>query len=454
MHQTYVRSLCPIPLSPAITSLDLPRRVETMPNGEVIERTTREWATSLNLLDGSPARCDVVNGTQVNQTFLLVPSQHLNEIKESVRNYRLRINVLGQRKSRFCDSLPGLPAEIQFDPSTQANLTFLENLSSADIWNQAPPGVRATPAPPCPLDLTTPIPIHPSVSNPDDTETLWPPPSGPHHYSSQSTTATFESAAPSSHGGKSDSRYAHQTDNTTTAVSSQSDSTVMKDILSRLQAFDTLLQAQQLQISQVTSSTHDQFQQVDKRLQRLDNLDDTIIQRMNLHQVETMSVMKNQFADMMSHMASQLPPVHAPITGNLVSATAASAGPSSPITGFSDPTTPSNSGHKIPRDSASLHSNSTSSETQQTKKPRSIDNGMEHMSLASASTTLSDLGDIYSVPSTPPRTTPTPSTPPWSPPPADDLMSTAPSSPTSTTGHPDLNTQYTHSSASDGATEE
>ena len=157
-----------------------------MPNGETFERTTREWATSLCLSDGSNARCDVVNGTQGNQTLLLVPAQHLNEIKESVRNYRLRINVLGQRKSRFRDSLPVLPAEIQFDPSTQANLTFLENLSSEEIWNQATPGVQSTSAtgPPSLPNLSNPIPVHPTKSTySDDSATLWPPTRPPPHSS-------------------------------------------------------------------------------------------------------------------------------------------------------------------------------------------------------------------------------------------------------------------------------
>ena len=97
----------------------------------------------------------------------------------------------------------------------------------------------------------------------------------------------------------------------------------MMDILSRLQAFDTLLKAQQTQISQIVSSTQEQFKQVDTRLQRLDTLDDTIINLMNLHQVESMSAIKNQFADMMNHMLSQLPAsASTPVPAHSIMATA------------------------------------------------------------------------------------------------------------------------------------
>ena len=290
-------SLRPISLSPDISNLDLPR-IETMPNGDKLERTTRTWVSSLLLSNGSHARCDVVNGMRDHQTLIFVPAQHLSEIQDSVRAYRLRLNTLGQRETQFRDGISGLPTEIQFDPSTQANLTFLEHLSSEDIWNQAPPAVRGlSVSNPPPPNLNAPIPVHPTAIHPGKTETLWPPPGVNRSHSSQSTQATNESEAMSLHKGKRHSTQVSQTDDTT-AVSTQSDSTVMRTILARLNHLDAMLKAQQLELSQVSTLTQERLQQAETRLKRLDTLDDTIIQRMNIHQAESMSVLKNQFADM------------------------------------------------------------------------------------------------------------------------------------------------------------
>jgi hypothetical protein len=41
----------------------------------------------------------------------------------------------------MCDSIPGLPSDILFDPLTQDNLHFIE-LSSEEVWQQAPEAVN------------------------------------------------------------------------------------------------------------------------------------------------------------------------------------------------------------------------------------------------------------------------------------------------------------------------
>jgi hypothetical protein len=123
-----IRKLC---LSPAITNLDIVRK-ESFLDDTTLERTARKWVTSLTLSNGAPIRCDVVNGSSDKQTLLLVPRQHYAYAQAALREYRLRLNVLGERESRFRDSIPGLPTEILFDPSTQDNLHFIELLSSEE----------------------------------------------------------------------------------------------------------------------------------------------------------------------------------------------------------------------------------------------------------------------------------------------------------------------------------
>ena len=71
MHQTYVRSLKLIQISPSVNELDTPR-VEQMEDGTTLERTTREWAMQLTLSDGqTSARCDIVNGSPDQLVYLL-----------------------------------------------------------------------------------------------------------------------------------------------------------------------------------------------------------------------------------------------------------------------------------------------------------------------------------------------------------------------------------------------
>ncbi len=73
MHQSYVRSLRSIKLSPAISNLDV-SRLEKFPYDTVVGRTTRELATSRTLADGkTSAPCDVVHGSSDKQVYLLVP---------------------------------------------------------------------------------------------------------------------------------------------------------------------------------------------------------------------------------------------------------------------------------------------------------------------------------------------------------------------------------------------
>jgi hypothetical protein len=142
MQDKYSKSLKSLPLSPTLTNLDKPRK-EYFEDGSVVERSTREWATSIfKGQSDMSARCEVVNGGFDQKAYLLVPSQQFSVAQEHLRKYRLRINPIGRREARFRDSLPGLPSVIHIDTSTQQNLDFLARLSASEVWERAPPGVR------------------------------------------------------------------------------------------------------------------------------------------------------------------------------------------------------------------------------------------------------------------------------------------------------------------------
>ena len=140
-HENYVKSLRTICMSPRITNLETIRD-EYFENGEVIQRTTREWATSIQLTDGSPARCDIVNGGPDKVVNLLVPNHVYAEVIVEVAKYKQRLNPMERREARFRDTLPGLPDIIQIDISVQTSLDCLEMLAAETIWQRAPPAVR------------------------------------------------------------------------------------------------------------------------------------------------------------------------------------------------------------------------------------------------------------------------------------------------------------------------
>ena len=128
-------------MAPRITNLETIRD-EYFENGEVLHRTTREWATSIKLAVGSPARCDIVNGGPDKIVNLLVPSHVNNEVTETVAQYKQRLNPMERSEARFRDALPGLPDVIQIDTSVQTSLDCLEMLSSESIWQRVPAGIR------------------------------------------------------------------------------------------------------------------------------------------------------------------------------------------------------------------------------------------------------------------------------------------------------------------------
>lgn len=84
----------------------------------------------------------MVNGGLDQKAYLLVLAPYVDIAKEHLRQYRLRINPIGRRETRFRDILPGIPSVIHIDQSTQQNLDLLESLSSKDIWIIAPASVR------------------------------------------------------------------------------------------------------------------------------------------------------------------------------------------------------------------------------------------------------------------------------------------------------------------------
>ena len=120
-HATYIKSLHQLPLSPMTTNLDT-LRTEYLPAGKILEQSTREWALSLKLLDGTQAQCDAENGGTNKNTYLLVPAAHSGEIKIQLQAYKERLQTIRRREARFREGLQDLPVEITITAPAQSNV--------------------------------------------------------------------------------------------------------------------------------------------------------------------------------------------------------------------------------------------------------------------------------------------------------------------------------------------
>jgi hypothetical protein len=134
-HEKWARSLTALNLAPHVFHLDQ-KRTEHNKDGTTIERSTREWAATLTLSDGSPALCDVVNGTSEKKAYLLAPSYFVDQARAHLQEYRLRISPPSRREARYRNYLQDLPDIIHIKTAISPNVSFMEKLMDGDIWQQ------------------------------------------------------------------------------------------------------------------------------------------------------------------------------------------------------------------------------------------------------------------------------------------------------------------------------
>jgi hypothetical protein len=235
----------------------------------------------------------------------LVPHSHFPEAQEQLRQYRLRVNPIGRREARFRDSLPGLPAEIHIDISTQHNLDFLAHITSADVWQRAPPSVRNSDG--MPRDFPKPAA---SISNrsegqPQQTAT------------NRKSRNTFKLSTL----GEDKSRYLDPEieqghDDQTTSTKSATQSVMTPSLLSnttarRLNELEALFRSQQ----QAISETSKMSKETDKTLQHTiatlqensDKLVLTMERQQDAHvQLVELSTRVSRLTDVMDRIASQM----------------------------------------------------------------------------------------------------------------------------------------------------
>ena len=303
-----------IQLSPGITELDV-TRVEQMPNGTTMERSTRDWALQLTLSDEvTSARCDTVNGGPDRQLYILVPRPHYDEVREALSAYGLRLNLLGERETRFRDSLPDLPSVIHIDVSTQSNLDFLENLSSVKKWQLAPDSVRggtpATPSTPAinpaaaarrppPSSTTSSIDGDESVGARD--QVMWPAPD-----TTEGDTATKANQHKKQKARSPAAQLKNPQSDDQTAASHRSDASSLTALLVRIQNMEKAQQEFQAELKKVVATSEEKFEEVNERLRTVDTLGATVVQSINDTQKAALSTMETKFEDMFAGFLGQL----------------------------------------------------------------------------------------------------------------------------------------------------
>ena len=127
-HDSHVKSLRWLPLSPLLSNLDRPQK-EYQLDGSFIDRTTREWARSIKDLDGkTSAQCDVVNGGLNQLSYLIFTPKFTEAATIALEEYRKRLYPFTQREAQFRASI-GTPPCIHMSKRVIANLEFIKRLS-------------------------------------------------------------------------------------------------------------------------------------------------------------------------------------------------------------------------------------------------------------------------------------------------------------------------------------
>ena len=154
-HDQFIKALKSAPLFPLLSNLDT-IRTEKFPNGEILKRSTRDWALSIKTEGDNPvfAHGDVVNGGLDQKAYLLFPGKHEALALKALAAYKRRIRPFQEREARFRETI-GPPLTINVNPKLTANLTFMETISASDFWKRAPSEVREEGSSPAPSEDTS-----------------------------------------------------------------------------------------------------------------------------------------------------------------------------------------------------------------------------------------------------------------------------------------------------------
>ena len=255
-HDTYVKSLQWLPLSPLLSNLDKPR-IEHYPDGSTVERTTREWARNIKLLDGKEfAKCDVVNGGTDQLSYLLFPPTSGEAANDALEKYRKLINPFRHREERYSQKV-GPVTGPQFSRKVIANIEFMKKLSSdmsVKSTHSCPRSSDNSTAPPASTSTTSSVSASTKSNRP-------PPPA--------STTPS----ASEHHQSDSDTVDTAMTDNTCSTSQSKPSSDRMSTTTARFREIDKILKNQKQLTAKHEQLSSDRISQIERQLHRITDME-------------------------------------------------------------------------------------------------------------------------------------------------------------------------------------
>jgi hypothetical protein len=142
-HADYLTNTRILSLAPTIQNLDIVR-TESRETGN-INRTTREWATSLKDDQGNNLQCDAENGGASRKAQLLVPVEHLELAKQKFQAYRECVSTFNKREAEFTNLIQEIYPQAIYVPTRAVhdNLALIQKRSAYTVWEKAPSGVRS-----------------------------------------------------------------------------------------------------------------------------------------------------------------------------------------------------------------------------------------------------------------------------------------------------------------------
>jgi hypothetical protein len=135
-HFRYIKDLVEIQMPTTILHLDRTRREIISPT-EYTDRTTREWATSLNM------QCDVENGGRNRRVSLLVPSKHAATVTPLMDQYLASLT-----DHRHHQATANVTTTYAPPHTAILNMSFIQRMSQSEPWAPNPEEYPLPGAPP------------------------------------------------------------------------------------------------------------------------------------------------------------------------------------------------------------------------------------------------------------------------------------------------------------------
>jgi hypothetical protein len=292
-HDSYVKALNWLPLSPLLSNLDRVRK-EHNADGTVTERTTREWARNIRTLDGSEyAQCDVVNGGTDQLCYLLFPPKDKEAAEKALEAYRRRLYPFTQREAKFREDV-GPPPVIQYSKQVIANLDFIKRLSTSETTQEDKTDIQPDNQANSASQGSSVSSVSQGSSPPSQGESI-------RKRTRDDDKSQVESPA-------TDNSSVSTTESTVTETTKQTGR--LSTSSAKFRELDAILQRQKQEAEQAASKASDRISTIERQLYRINDMDqklsevqDDIARRFTIFEDRLLDTMKAQLGQSGTNMA-------------------------------------------------------------------------------------------------------------------------------------------------------